>query len=259
MSDAALDLRQTFGVALALEAGILARRMRDTLGPIETKNSIDFCTEADHAVERLVRDRIASTFTEPVIGEEGGGDAAENVWVVDPIDGTSEYIHGTRRWCVALAYISGGRTEIGIIYAPIGDRLFVARRGRGATLNGRPLSVSHLRHGAAPLVEVGWSNRRSIERLFKLIGGLTESGMEFRRHGSGALALAEVAAGLSDGYAELHMNAWDCVAGLLLVHEAGGRVNDFLAHGGLTTGNPVLAATPEIAERLSVLLGEELL
>jgi myo-inositol-1(or 4)-monophosphatase len=245
-----LDTRQAFGLDLALRAGALALGMRRTLAPIEAKSAIDFCTEADRAVEQLVRDEVIRRFGDAVIGEEYGGAAADDVWVVDPIDGTAGYIHGNQRWCISLAFLRQGEIEIGIIYAPTDDRLFVARRGRGATLNGRPIQVSGLKHGAAPVVEVGWSERRPLSAFCALLQRLTDAAIEFRRHGSGALGLAEVACGLNDGYAELHINSWDALAGILLVREAGGWTNDFLADDGLARGNLLLAATPVLRDRL---------
>jgi myo-inositol-1(or 4)-monophosphatase len=256
---AELDRRQAFAIALAVEAGGMALRMRDGLGPVEVKNPIDFCTAADHAVEELIRARVTQTFGDSMIGEEDGGEATDSVWVVDPVDGTANYIHGTRRWCVSMAYMRRGVIEIGVIYDPSNDRLFAARRGQGAFLNGRRMRVSHLAHGAAPVVETGWSGRHPMRHYLDVLEKLTAQNMEFRRHGSGALGLAEVAAGLNDAYLELHTNAWDAMAGLLLVQEAGGRVNDFLADGGLTRGNLVLAATPEIAPALAVMLDAKLL
>ncbi len=239
---------------LVLEAGRLAAAMRETLAPIETKSPIDFCTEADHAVERLLRDDLVARFGDGFIGEEGGGEAAAGVWVVDPIDGTAGYIHGTSRWCVSLAFVLNGRIELGLIYAPVEDRLFLARRGHGATLNGKPMRVSGLAHGAAPVVECGWSERRPLAAYCDVLQKLTRDGMEFRRHGSGALGLADVACGRNDAYLELHINAWDALAGLLLVTEAGGWTNDFLAGHGLTEGNLVIAATPQLRERLLAVL-----
>ena len=228
-----LDERLDFAVRIAIEAGDLAARMRATLGEVEAKSTIDFCTEADRAVEHLIRARVTQHFGDAMIGEEDGGEAGDSLWVVDPIDGTSGYIHGNGRWCVSLAYMRAGRIELGVIYAPADDRLFAARRGGGALLNGRPIGVSRLRHGAAPVVELGWSERRPLGDYCALLLRLGAIDAEFRRHGSGALGLAEVACGLSDGYAELHINAWDALAGILLVQEAGGRTNDFLAGDGL--------------------------
>jgi myo-inositol-1(or 4)-monophosphatase len=245
-----LDTRQNDAIALLLEAGALAQAMRRTLGPAEAKSPIDFCTEADRAVERLIRDRIAARFGDAVIGEEAGGAPGDDLWVVDPIDGTAGYIHGDGRWCISLAFLRASRIEIGVIYAPERDRLFVARHGVGASLNGRPITVSRLAHGTAAVVEFGWSERRPLSSYCDVLQELGREGFEFRRRGSGALALADVALGVSDGYIELHINAWDALAGILLVQEAGGRTNDFLAKDGLMRGNPLVASTPEIYGRL---------
>ena len=246
-----LDEREAFGLDLALRAGALALGMRRTLAPIEAKSAIDFCTEADRAVEQLVRAEIAQRFGDAVIGEEYGGDAADRVWVVDPIDGTAGYIHGSGRWCVSLAYLQDGEIEIGVLYAPADDRLFVgpARPRRHAQRRGRSGSA------AWRMARRRWSRSAgpSVGRwrpIATLLQRLTEAGIEFRRNGSGALGLAEVACGLNDGYAELHINAWDALAGILLVREAGGWTNDFLADDGLARGNLLLAATPSISDRL---------
>jgi myo-inositol-1(or 4)-monophosphatase len=249
-----LDAREAFALDVALRAGGLALNMRATLPTAEAKSPIDFCTEADLAVERLIRGEVETRFGDGFIGEEYGGDAGEAVWVVDPIDGTAGYIHGRPRWCVSVAFVLRGVCEIGVIYAPATDRLFVARRGRGARLNGRTIEVSRLRHGTAPIVEAGWSERRPLEAYLELIRQINHARYEFRRVGSGALGLAEVACGLSDGYVELHINAWDALAGLLLVAEAGGHVNDFLSGDGLRKGNLLIASTPEIAPTLAAIV-----
>lgn len=247
-----LDARFDLAVQLALEGGALAARMRAALPGIETKSALDFCTAADRDVERLIRARVGAQFGDAVIGEEEGGAAhGECVWIVDPIDGTAGYIHGTGRWCVSIACLCGDAVELGVIYAPASDALFTARRGGGAFLNGRPVRTSALAHGAAPVAELGWSQRRPIERYCALLQTLTEAGIEFRRHGSGALGLADVARGVSDGYAELHINAWDVAAGLLIVTEAGGRTNGFFTADALRLGNPVVAATAEFYDRLA--------
>jgi myo-inositol-1(or 4)-monophosphatase len=249
MSDA-LAARHDFAIDLAREAGALAADMRRSLGALETKDPMDYATKADHAVEALIRQRIGDRFGDPVIGEEDGGAPADLVWVVDPIDGTVNYIHGSTRWCVSIALIAGGEIESGVINAPDEGRLFTARRKQGAYLNGGPMRVSQLRHGASPVVEIGWSPRRPIERYGALIRILIADGIEFRRFGSGALGVADTASGLNDGYIELHINAWDVLAGMILVREAGGWTNDFLAGEGLVKGNPIIVCTPEIMARV---------
>lgn len=245
-----VGVRLVFAADLAVRAGALALSMRAQLGRPDAKSPIDFCTEADRQVERLVTGELRNRFGDAIIGEEFGGEAADSLWVVDPIDGTNEYIHGTKRWCVSMAYVRAGVVEAGITYAPSDDRLFAVRRGGGALLNGRRIGVSRLAHGSVPVIEAGWSDRVAIGDYAALLQRLAAQCLEFRRHGSGALALAEVAAGLNDGYVELHMNAWDALAGLLLVSEAGGRCNDYLAGDGLRRGNRVVASTPEVWERL---------
>lgn len=246
-----LSARYDFAMALAREAGTLAAEARQNLGALEAKDAMDYATSADHAVENLIRQRVADRFGDAVIGEEDGGTPASLVWVVDPIDGTTNYIHGTSRWCVSIGLLVEGEPEIGVIHAPDEGRLFAARRGQGAFLNDTPISVSHMRHGASPVVETGWSPRRPFAAYTGLINRLIADGIEFRRHGSGALGMADVACGRNDGYLEMHINAWDVLAGLVLVREAGGWLNAFLDDDGLTRGNPIVACTPEIMERLT--------
>jgi myo-inositol-1(or 4)-monophosphatase len=247
--------------ALAREAGALAVALRG--GPaasfaVESKSALDFATEADRAVERLVIERLGKRFGDGVLGEEYGAqqEAVDRLWVVDPVDGTFNFMHGLPVWCVSLAFMLAGEIEIGIIYNPDGNEMFTARRGRGAFLDGAPIKVSAGRH-AAPLVEVGHSNRVALARYLGLVGGVFGAGCEFRRLGSGALGLASVAAGRTDGYLELHINSWDVLAGMLLVREAGGWTNDFLAGDGLRGGNPIVACTPELRGTLAGLLAGE--
>jgi myo-inositol-1(or 4)-monophosphatase len=255
MTDA-LAARHDFAIELVQEAGALALDLRRRLGALEAKNPMDYATKADHDVEALIRQRIGERFGDPVIGEEDGGAAADLVWVVDPIDGTVNYIHGTTRWCISIALVAAGEIESGVISAPDEDRLFTARRGDGAFLNGAPARVSNLRHGASPVVEIGWSPRRPIEHYSTMIRRLIGDGIEFRRLGSGALGVADTAVGLNDGYIELHINAWDVLAGMILVREAGGWTNDFLAGDGLMNGNPIIVCTPEIVERIRAAIAE---
>jgi myo-inositol-1(or 4)-monophosphatase len=121
-------------------------------------------------------------------------------------------------------------------------------------MNGAPISVSRLRHGASPVVEAGWSPRRPLTSYTALLGRLIADNIEFRRFGSGALGMADAACGRTDGYLELHINAWDVLAGMVLVREAGGWINDFLGDDGLTKGNPIIGCTPELVATLTALI-----
>lgn len=228
---------------------------RSSIG-LSFKGPQDYLTAVDGEVERLVVGRIAQAFPgDDVLGEEGGGRVGQRTWVIDPIDGTANFARSIPHFCISIAYVEDGRTEAGVIYDPVKDELFAARRGAGATLNGAPMQVSQNRDLAHCNIELGWSTRRPMADYLAMVERVNAAGASFRRAGSGALGIAYVADGRADGYAELHINAWDCLAGLLMVDEAGGWTNDFLAGDGMTKGNPVLACGPHLREQLIALTG----
>lgn len=253
------DLRLSVACAVAREAGALARRRfngRPGATGINLKGHQDYLSAVDAEVEGLVRSRLLESFPDDsFFGEEGGGSFDNNVWVVDPIDGTANFVRGISQFCISIAYVRDGQTQIGIIYDPMQDELFSAERGKGATLNGEPLRVSGLGDMQSATIEVGWSTRLPLTQYVDLVGRILADGAGVRRGGSGALALAYVAAGRIDGYCELHMNSWDALAGMLLIEEASGWVNDFLAHSGLQNGNIVLGCTSGLKGPLVRLMG----
>jgi len=255
------DLRLSVACAVAREAGALARRRFDgrpgTTG-INLKGNQDYLSAVDAEVEGLLRSRLLESFpADSFFGEEGGGSFDNDVWVVDPIDGTANFVRGISQFCISIAYVRNSRTQIGIIYDPMHDELFAAERGRGASLNGEPIRVSGLDDMKSATIEAGWSTRLPLSRYVELVDRILADGAGVRRGGSGALALAYVAAGRIDGYCELHMNSWDALAGLLLIEEAGGWVNDFLANAGLREGNIVLGCTTGLKSALTGLTGIE--
>ena len=219
------------------------------------KGRQDYLTVTDGAVEQFVRDQIARRFPgDGVLGEEAGGTLDEpRLWIVDPIDGTANFARQIPHFCISLGLMVNGKLEAGAIYEPMHDELFIAQRGQGAWLNHRPMRVSSVADVTAATVEIGWSTRTPVQTYLNLAGKAAHAGCSVRRAGSGALGLAYVAAGRIEGYAEAHINAWDVAAGLLLVTEAGGRVNDFWAGAGLKDGNAVLATSSVLASELSVL------
>lgn len=236
--------------AVAREAGQLALRHRahpDALN-IESKGPQDFVSAADRAIERLIAERVAISFPgDGFLGEESPSASlasAAPLWVVDPIDGTTNYVQGRADWCVSIAVVQAGRPQIGVVFDPNADELYAALRGRGAVCNGAPIRVS----GRAAIEQATFgldhSPRGSVADHIRQIRGVLEGGGEYRRSGSAALSLAHVAHGRLDGYVEMHLNAWDVLAGMVLVTEAGGWTNDFLAGDGLTRGNLFVAATP---------------
>lgn len=224
----------------------------ETTRSYSMKGPQDFLTVTDAASEAHIRGLLSAHFPDDsFFGEEGGGDIAERVWVVDPVDGTANFARGIPHFCISIAYVENGRTEIGAIYNPALDELYFARRGEGATRNGLPIRVAQTERFDAASIEMGWSTRVSNAIYLDVVKNLLDMGTNVRRAGSGALALAYVADGRSDGYIELHMNSWDCLAGLLLVSEAGGDVCPFFDIGSLEEGGPVLAAAAGLAQGVS--------
>jgi myo-inositol-1(or 4)-monophosphatase len=216
------------------------------------KGRQDFLTETDGAVERYLKSRIAESFPEDgFLGEETGGSFEERLWVVDPIDGTANFARGVPHFCISVAFLRGGTVELGAICNPSLDELYLARRGCGAMRNGQRIGVAATADYHQACVELGWSTRVPDRDYLDALGRLLGLGVNVRRGASGALGLAYVADGRSDAYAELHMQPWDCLAGLLLVSEAGGVTAPYPTGAGLERGGAVLAACPGIAEGIT--------
>jgi myo-inositol-1(or 4)-monophosphatase len=242
--------------AIAREAGVLARRRFLDKGSftVRFKGRQDFLTEVDGETERLIASRLADCFPgDGFLGEEGGGGTGANgapLWVVDPIDGTSNFARGVPHFCVSIACIIDRSMEVGVIYNPMLDELFCARRGEGAWLNGVAMRVAETTELGVAAVEIGWNARYGQNKFVELVGRVVATGSTIARTGSGALGLAYVAAGRRDGYVETHINSWDCIAGNLLVVEAGGYVSNFLKDEDLMKGGPLVACAPGIKNAL---------
>lgn len=220
---------------------------------IKEKGLHDQATNADSEVEYLLSACLSEAYPEDrILGEESGasGGGGRFTWVVDPIDGTQCFMNGIPTWCVSMALLEGEELVGGVIFDPPNDELFVAVRGIGSTLNGKPITASPHPSLKDGVVGVGFSHRTTPEFATAFIGQLIARGGMFQRNGSGALMLAYVAAGRLLGYVEEHINAWDCLAGISLVENANGLCNEFLANDGLTKGGAMFAAGEAIAEEL---------
>ncbi len=243
---------------LAREAGALALRYfhdRASLGTT-MKGAQDFLTVADGAVETLLRRRIAEAFPgDAVLGEEGGGAAAERLWIVDPIDGTANFARGEPHWCISIGYMQAGVPEIGAIFMPVTGEFYLARRGHGATRDGAPIRAAATNDMKVATVEIGWSTRRPLDDYTTLVRRTMEAGANAKRAASGALGIAYAADGRTDAYVESHINSWDVAAGLVIAAEAGAWTNDFFAGDALTRGNPVLVCAPGIAGAMRAICG----
>ena len=241
--------------ALARDAGKLAHRGFGT-SSTKMKGVHDVVTEMDGAVERYIRAEIAKRYPEDaVLGEEEGGATGERLWIIDPIDGTANYARGLPRYCVSIGYAERGVAVLGAIYDPSHDWLYSAARGEGAWQDGERMRVSEVADMSAATVELGWSTRRPASAYVDMIGRVFAAGGAMRRAGSGALGLVDVAAGRVEAYAELHINSWDCAAGIVLVQEAGGFTNDFFAGDGMRSGNPLLATNAALCGKLADVIG----
>lgn len=255
-----LGLRFRFAQGVVREAGQAAleryRRRADLL--IERKGRQDFVSEADKACEEFVVDALLRAFPEDAfLGEEGGlqNAGSDATWIIDPIDGTSNFIAGIPVWCVSLGLVIGRTPVLGVIYNPVTEELYAAQSGNGATLNGRPIRVSKAARLDEARIGLGFSYRRPVQAHVSAVAACLEAGCEYTRFGSGALGMAFAADGRFDGYYEAHINAWDVAAGLVLVAEAGGWSSDFFgASDALTAGNFILATTPALAGPLRALL-----
>jgi myo-inositol-1(or 4)-monophosphatase len=257
MTDA-IEQRRQAASGIALEAGAIAMRYFTGMERLDVsmKGAQDWLTAGDSAVEGHIRQRLGAIFPgDGILGEEGGGSTAASLWIIDPIDGTANFAHGDRNWCVSIAFVRDNVAEIGIIYAPSLGEMFVARRGHGATLNGEPIEVAATDDLAKASIEIGWSKRRPQSAYLALVEGCMNAGASVRRSASGALGVAYVAAGRSDAYIELHINSWDVAAGYAIACEAGATLNDYFAGDAITQGNPILCAAPGIATRLKEIAG----
>jgi myo-inositol-1(or 4)-monophosphatase len=255
-----LGLRCRFAQGVVREAGQIALeryRRRDSL-TIERKGRQDFVSEADKACEEFVAAALLKVFPQDAfLGEEGGLQNAGGpaTWIIDPIDGTSNFIAGIPVWCVSLGLVIGGKSVLGVIYNPVTEELYTAQAGQGAFLNGKRIRVS----GAAKLDEarmgLGFSYRRPVKQHVDAVAACLDASCEYVRFGSGALGMAFAADGRLDGYYEAHINAWDIAAGLVLVTEAGGWCSDFFgAPDAFGKGNAILATTPGLVAPLRKLL-----
>jgi myo-inositol-1(or 4)-monophosphatase len=238
--------------AIAREAGAIARDRFHDPRTIQTKSSeIDLVTDVDHAVDALVRERIlAARPNDALLTEENtahGGSSGVR-WIVDPLDGTTNYAHAFPHFSVSIGVEVDGRREAGVVYDPMRDELFAAARGAGATLNGRPIRVSPIRELRRALLATGFAYDVHTRRTGNLVyfERFVGCAQAIRRAGSAALDFAYVACGRFDGYWELHLAPWDVAAGLLLVEEAGGRTSDFAGDPAPANGTHIVASNGSV-------------
>jgi myo-inositol-1(or 4)-monophosphatase len=250
---------------IAVKAGELARdffSQRATLA-VEAKGRQDFVSHADRAVEQLIRAEIEREFPgDGFLGEESAATSSgsdDRLWVVDPIDGTHNFLRGARYYCVSIAYVEHGRCEIGVVFDPEHAELFHARRGHGSWCEQgeteRRMHASDCASLGNAFVCLGHHDRRPDPRYIAVRQALMDRGAAMRNMGAAALQLAHVAADRYDAFIELSLNAWDALAGLLLVEEAGGYAAPFPGPEGIRRPSPALGCAKGLAAELVPLVG----
>jgi myo-inositol-1(or 4)-monophosphatase len=244
-------------VELARRAGSLALSMHGGLGGSDTKSSpTDVVTAADRAAESLLVDGIRTARPgDGILGEEGASDDGTTGvrWVVDPVDGTVNYLYALPQWAVSIGVEVDGVTQVGVVHDPAKSETFTAVRGGGAQLNGTPLRCNPVTQLSQALVATGFgydARRRAAQAA--LLPTVLPAVRDLRRMGAGALDLCAVATGRVDAYYEQGLAPWDMSAGLLIATEAGARVGGL--NGRAPSGDMVLAAAPGVYDALHDLL-----
>ncbi|KKB61428.1 inositol monophosphatase [Robbsia andropogonis] len=249
-------------VKAARAAGSIINRASLNLDQIkvEQKQTNDFVTEVDKSAERAIIDILLGAYpSHSVLAEESGttDNRSEYQWVIDPLDGTSNFIHGFPYYCVSIALLHRGVVTEAVVYDPNRNDLYTATRGSGAFLNEKRIRVGRRDRLADGLIATGFpfKDLAGLKHYMQLFVEMTKSCAGLRRPGAAALDLANVAAGRLDGFFEQGLSPWDVAAGSLLITEAGGLVGNYLGNGDFIDSGEVMAANPKIFANMVRVLG----
>ncbi len=229
---------------------------------VSRKGHNDFVSEVDQAAEQAIIDVLKQAYPDhAVLAEESGAsanlhDENDNVWIIDPLDGTTNFIHGFPQYAVSIALRQRGQITQAVVYDPTRNELFTATKGEGAFLNNKRIRVAKRDKLADALIGTGfpYSDLSGLDEYLKMFKAMTEKSSGLRRPGSAALDLAYVAAGRLDGFFEKNLKPWDMAAGALLISEAGGIVAGFSGEADYLDSGHVIAASPKVfVQMLNVL------
>jgi myo-inositol-1(or 4)-monophosphatase len=259
----ALDLlsRHAAAVEAGRRAGAHLKALYADRGAlaVEQKGVNDFVSRADREAEAIIIGLLAERFPDDgFVGEETGASGASDAratWVIDPLDGTTNFLKGAHNWCVSIGLVTDGAIVAGVIFDPLRDELFESALGAGTRMNGATIRTSFVSDPGSATVGLGFVPRVGVQRFCSDTQILLSSGLSFRQVGAGALMLAYVAAGRVDAYFERHMWPWDAVGGLALIAEAGGTVSSYPTGPSMAAGSAVLAAGPALYPILDGALG----
>ena len=250
-------------VKAARTAGTIINRASLDLDLLQVtaKSTNDFVTEVDHAAEAAIIETILTAYPgHAILGEETGrqhgAKHSDYLWIIDPLDGTTNFIHGFPVYCVSIALAFRGKIEQGVVYDPTRNDLFMASKGRGAFLNDKRLRVSKRTRLGDALIGTGFPFRKgdNFQRYLKMFEAVAPHCAGLRRPGSAALDLCYVAAGWYDGFFETGLNPWDVAAGSLMITEAGGLIGNFTGEADYLHQREVVAGTPKVYGQLVQLL-----
>jgi myo-inositol-1(or 4)-monophosphatase len=253
----------SIAVKAARRAGSIINRGARDLDrlTITAKGPKDFVSEVDRAAEAAIVETLLKSYPgHAILAEEGTAKDdnadAEYLWIIDPLDGTTNFLHGMPQYCVSIALQHKGQITHGVIYDPVHNDLFTASRGRGAFLNDHRMRVSRRQHLKDCLIGTGFPFRdgSDLEAYLSMMRDMMAATAGLRRPGSAALDLAYVAAGYYDGFWEVGLNPWDVAAGSLLITEAGGLVGDLDGENQYLHGQQVIAANPRVFAQMVTLL-----
>lgn len=256
-----MDMDHVIRVATraAYKAGAVLREFQGNLTDIRKKGDIDLVTEADTASEALIIDTIQADFPDHAILAEESGETPKNSpfqWIIDPLDGTTNYAHGLPLFSVSIALAEDGNMQMGLVLNPATGELFCAAKGRGATLNGEPIQVSHTQTLQESLLVTGfpYNLKKIMAPLMSRFSRCLAGCQGVRRLGSAAIDLCFLSCGRFDGFWEQNLNPWDTAAGLLIVEEAGGKVTDFKNQPFRVDMKEILATNGHIHQEMLPLL-----
>jgi myo-inositol-1(or 4)-monophosphatase len=247
-------------ISAAREAGRVLREGFGWQHSVRYKGEVDLVTEVDEQAERVIREILLEAFPAyGVLAEEGGALAGEvdARWIVDPLDGTTNYAHGLPIFAVSIALERAGEVVLGVVHDPMREETFIAERGGGATLNDEPVRVSDTDEPIQALIATGFPyDRAEMPEALELFGRFAALTRSMRRLGSTALDLCYVAAGRLDGYYERGIWAWDIAAGSLILEEAGGKVTDYRGGELDLEGREIVASNGALHPAMTKLTGE---
>ena len=252
-------------IKAARAAGVIINRAALDVESVRVSQKManDFVTEVDQASENIIIDTLLTAYPDHGIlaeesGQTRGNPQSEHVWIIDPLDGTTNFIHGFPFYCISIALQSKGRIEQAVVFDPTRNDLFTSTRGRGAFMNDRRLHVSKRIRLQECLISTGFPFRPDDDyaAYLKLMSEVMKRTAGLRRPGAAALDLAYVAAGFSDGFFETGLHPWDMAAGSLLITEAGGLVGNFTGDADYLHQRECMAANPKIYAQLVTLLNK---